>query len=595
MKLVQLEHDTCLGMPKGKQLLEVPQDVIEQCCKAGSEYFLTFRKLQKSLPKEYFRNIHACTRMNNIYDGDLSFYALETDSPFAPLMIWDIAHTLSIGGVLRFYGENISEYTLQKPYYQNAFHMISQDKNVVLFEKVAALAIEADRGLEDWTFGIPTGPGDATILNAVVKRILEIPCRNKEIILCGRPGNNFKYWEQVKIVGEDIIALPIQISKKKNRIAENASYGNLCILHDRVFLPSDFLEAMKKYGDDYSTTTLQCVYFDDYYNLCPHRYSDYGVLESEQISDGIAGINEEDDIEQKFKSYIFNPNIVNITDKKNIFFTQNPLRNSSKSYATGSLYIIKRSIWLKCPLDEQLNWENFEDVEWGIRSYSFGIPHRINPYSLSQSVISRPLLLADIRNCLPNGKKRTLAMKQWILPLRRKPMFKCTVHSAWSKLLEFKEKYCPNLSLQVKILTSKYRAKTILKLLNCAEFEMTKENIKLFLYDVERLLLLGSFPSAFKEYMYNHFLRYGRDAIYDIMIYYDFEKQLALRIGKNQFMDTVSDYGVKFCFNLKIGTLVTAFLFTIINKKIYFHPDGLWGYYKSILKSTPYKRYFLED
>lgn len=589
MEYIQLEHDPCLDMPRKKQLLNLPQAIIDKCAEKKSDYLITFRKFPKEYRKICTHNIHACVRMNGLYDGDISFYALETDSPFAPLILWDITHTLSVGRILSFYGDHVHQYTLCKEYYQGAFQPIETGPDHISFQKIAALPVEAERGLDDWAFGIPTGPGDATILNAAVKRILEIPCRNKEIILCGRPGENFKYWDQVKIVGEDITAPPVQIAKKKNCIAEHASYGNLCILHDRVFLPSDFMDAMRKYGDDYSITTLQSVYFDDYHNLCPYRYSDINTLDKNEVSGGIRGINE-----MSLESYAFNPNLLDITERANGFYYQNPLRASLSTYATGSLYIAKKSLWNNFPQDERLKWENFEDVAWGFDCSQHGIPHRVNPWTISQSILARVVILPEngITYLSAAGEERHSLPASISFQVKHKPLLKCTELAAWDKILLFKNRYCPDVSIMVQSLTSEYRFQVILQLLNAAQFELDEENIDQFLDDVEVLLLQATMSHGFKQYMKKHFLIYGGSAMVDIMNNPDFRRQLELRLHETPFMKELTDYGVKNCAGLRLGSFFSACLFARRNKQFLFHPDGLKGFCRSILNSTPYRSYF---
>lgn len=595
MKCIQLQHDTCLGMPRAKQLLGFPQSAIDECSRDGCDYLMTFRLLPKQVRGRHICNIHACKRINDIYDGNISFYAVETDSPFTPLILWDIAHTLSIGKLLRFYGENVQQHTLCKGYYQNAFQIVENRSDCIVFKKIAELPIERDRGLDDWTFGIPTGPGDATILNATVKRILELPCKNKEIILCGRPGGNFKYWDQVKIVGEDITAPPVQISKKKNRIAEYASYANLCILHDRVFLPRDFVDAMQRYGDDYSIITLQSVYFDDYFNLCPFRYSDYHSLTSEEVSMGLSSIDVVTYRSGNIRSYQFNPNISMISEQFNQFCYQNALRTSDRTYATGSLYIVKRAIFTQYPLDEQLCWENFEDVEWGIRTNQAGIPHRINPYAFTQSLLGRNLLMPanGIRYSKADGTKSNFILfRQKALPVKRKPLLKCTEQKAWKNLFAFQQRYCPNFRLAVKNLDAKYRIQIILELLSSAQFNLDDSSIEKFLDDVEAMLLYGTFSHSFRQYLHTQFLIHGGMAMGNIIDGEDLRNQLSLRLRGSPFYTNLSDYGVNYSIAIKFGTFLSACLFSRRNKRLFFHPDGLCGYYRSILNSTPFKTYF---
>lgn len=594
MEFVQLQHHACLGMPKGKHLLKLSQSVINECNRSSCDYLITFRLLPQQIREKRVHNIHACVRMNGLYDGDISFYALETDSPFAPLILWDIAHTLSIGRILRFYGDHVKQYTLCKEYYQSAFRTIETGSDYVAFQKITVLPVETERGLDDWTFGIPTGPGDATILNAAVKRILEIPCRNKEIILCGRPGENFKYWDQVKIVGEDISAPPVQIAKKKNCIAKHASHGNLCILHDRVFLPSDFMDAMRKYGDDYSITTLQSVYFDDYHNFNPYRYSDMNTLDKNEVSGGICGINEISSALHMPESYAFNPNLLDITERANGFYYQNPLRTSLYTYATGSLYITKKSVWNSFPQDEQLKWENFEDVAWGYDCSQHGIPHRINPWTISQSILARVIILPETGITYFNsaGKKFRFLPMSAALQVKHKPLLRCTESTAWEKILLFKNRYCPDASIVVQSLTSEYRFQVILQLLNAAQFELDEDNIDRFLHDVETLLLLATLSHRFKQYMKEHFLIFGGGAMVDILNNQDFRRQLELRLHETPFMKELTDYGVENRAGLRLGSFFSACLFAHKNKQFLFHPEGLKGFYRSILNSTPYKSYF---
>lgn len=74
------------------------------------------------------------------------------------------------------------------------------------------------------------------------------------------------------------------------------------------------------------------------------------------------------------------------------FYAGNARRSSTTAYATGSMYLCKRSLWKFCPQNENLNWIEFEDLEHAYRASDAGIPSRVNPHTLTQSLISRPLL-----------------------------------------------------------------------------------------------------------------------------------------------------------------------------------------------------------
>ena len=95
------------------------------------------------------------------------------------------------------------------------------------------------------------------------------------------PHPDFKYFDKVRIVGTDIPAPPVHITRKKNVLAQEARYENLCIIHDRVLLPSNFWSAMVAFGDHYPFTGLQSFYFVDKHNLIPRKYSDFNSIEQD--------------------------------------------------------------------------------------------------------------------------------------------------------------------------------------------------------------------------------------------------------------------------------------------------------------------------
>ncbi|PIJ42142.1 hypothetical protein BOM24_13100 [Tatumella sp. OPLPL6] len=68
---------------------------------------------------------------------------------------------------------------------------------------------------------------------------LEIP--HKEIILCGKPHADFKYFQYVEVIDDEGDGKSNHLTKKKNLLVKSANYENVCILHDRVLLPLNFL------------------------------------------------------------------------------------------------------------------------------------------------------------------------------------------------------------------------------------------------------------------------------------------------------------------------------------------------------------------
>ncbi len=593
MSRVQLFHDKALKLPSPKKMLGISDEVIK---KYSDSTFISFRMNKKYKPDIRIKNVNACTRFINKFSGDIVFYGLEVDSPLAPVILWDVAHTLAVGNTITMLEDYVNDHYYEKDYYKNSFEIIERSKNKIVFKKVKKLTAECSTGLDDWTFGIPVGPGDATILNAVVKRILEIDVPQKEIILCGRPGENFKYFDEVKIVGEDIPAPPVLISKKKNTIVNYAKYNNLCILHDRVFLPKDFYTAMKKYGDYYSYTTLQSLYFDDFYNAMPRRYSDFGLIKNGLPAGGIEAISSN---KETLRYSSFTNNLFADLEVFNFYVESSAVNYNSNNYPTGSLYIVKKDVWKKCPQDESLKWEEFEDVESGLRANAEGIISRINPYSFTQSICSRPILLG-----LEGGRvvysSSDFKVKKWrpftqIFSFKTKPLIKLSQDAAIEKLLFFQNKYCHNSSERIVIpgkMDAITRHSIITQLIFKAEFELSTKNILEFINDVKKFLFLDTIPYSYKRYLYYEFINGNQNNAKNSLVNCDIILcQLSLRKRSSIFYSSLEDYFLKSSWRVKLGTFFSAVYLNLKNKDIVYNPEGVKGFYSAIINSTPFDRY----
>ena len=247
MQIIQLIPDKKLNYPTAKELpalawegIDLPEDSV----------IVSFRENAAYPPTMIKKNFHACQRILDLPETkNLVLIGLEIDSPLAPLIFWDLLHKLPVNAKIIVIDRTDRPAYLQRKYFSDSLQLLHQDDKHLVLQKTKPLLVENAAGLDRWSFGIPVGPEDATGLNAVVKRILELNIPEKEIILCGRPGANFKYWQQVRIVGEDIPAPPVRICAKKNALAQAARFENICILHDRVFLPKDFYEGIQRFGD----------------------------------------------------------------------------------------------------------------------------------------------------------------------------------------------------------------------------------------------------------------------------------------------------------------------------------------------------------
>ena len=355
---------------------------------------------------------------------------VQNDSALYAHLLWDITHQMPVGCRLYIKEQIPCETLLERDYYAHAFSEMAPADGFRVYGKHHPLAAEQDRGLEQWSFCIPVGPEDPVFLNACVERILQLNLPEYEIILCGNPHPEFLYFDQVRIVGQEITAPPVHITRKKNELAKAARFANLCIIHDRVMLPLNFYDAVCRFGDYYPFCGFQSFYFADKYNVLPRKYSDFNTIEQDLSRElDIHSVTRQDTalISKLFYCY------------------QHPARSQfGHDYLTGSLSLCKKSVWRHCPQNEQLFWNDYEDIEQGIRASHYGIPTVINPLAITQSMNARSVIhyygYVAVKDY--QGRDRMSRCLLEMVPfLSKKPLFRITAEQARERIYQFAGKY----------------------------------------------------------------------------------------------------------------------------------------------------------
>jgi hypothetical protein len=587
MRTVHLFHDSRLGVSSG-QSGPVP---LEWSPPQPDATVLSFRPFHGRPHGDFIPAITATTRLLRDFGPHVCTYALEADSALAPLLLWDIAHALPEGGTVTVAADAQPAY-LARAYYRDGLTAEASGPNWTTFRKTAPLPAERDRGLTRWTFGIPTGPGDATGLNAVVKRILELGVPEFEILLCGRPGKNFRYFDRVTVVGEDIVGTPVPIAAKKNRLAESAKYENLCVIHDRVFLPRDFYAAVTQFGDLFPFTCFQSLWFDDPYNLIGKRYSDYArLLNPAPVLSGLGPAGSD---------RAFRPGLITEVERGG-FISANPLRYNQGNYCTGSLYMAKRAVWLACPQDGRLGWQQCEDVEHGLRGNAMGVPHRVNPFAFTQSLFARPQM--PCRELLYETNTGALTKSVNVFEevrMRRKPLARVSVAGAHEKLHAFLAKWVPRHYQDVFAAEISRPAadadawgRQVAVAVYGAAVDFGEENVLEFLRDYESHLVYDTFSMWTRRYLLEHFACFGslakdalveRGGVLGNMILY--------RARGNLFYESMAEYFPERTRSLDWGTWLSARRMARHDGTIIHHPGGRPGFLAGIENSTPYREYF---
>lgn len=421
MNVIAYRHKKKLGWPVCREVYRP-----ELMNVASPERTTVFTFARASVPVQ---ELSAFDRVQQDISGDVicSFWEV---TPLAAHLLWDITHQMVVGARLYLHmSENVAD-LLNRHYYRDAFYEeASTTDKMRVFVKSKCLPVEQDRGLNGWSFCIPTGGTDPSFLNQCVGRILSFGLEDAEVILCGTVPEGFLYPEQVRVLAEPSPEGAVHITRKKNLLVQAASYPNLCILHDRVLLPHDFMQAVTRFGDDYPFTGFQSFWFADTWRAVPRRYSDFGFASFLPFA-----------LLRKKR-----PGREHLADfgRMNLA-AQHPERTSfGRDYLTGSLYLSKRILWQYLPQNESLYWNEYEDIEHGIRAGMAGIPSRINPYALTESQGYRSILhrFGILSGANVRGKivEERAPMEWWGFP--RRPSFTLTQQEAKQRLTLFARRY----------------------------------------------------------------------------------------------------------------------------------------------------------
>lgn len=586
MKTTHLQHHKNLGYLRPKSLRRIPSSLA-----LSSEYsnLISFRETEHSAATDVIKRVSAAMRPLDIYgDGSFCFYGLQSDTPLAHLFLWDGAHFLAVGQRITVIEDSMFESFLDREYFKQGLEVVERSKTSITYQKVAKLPAEVDDDLDAWTFGIPVGPEDATVLNAVVKRILELDIPTIEILLCGTPGSNFAYFDKVRIVGEDITAPPVQICKKKNRLAQEASNNNLVIIHDRVFLPKNFGEIVRSYGPRYPLMTMQSMFFDN--RLCwhPRRYSDFGIATGE-LGKGIKGLHR-----TSGEAVSVAPSTFTELEHSGFCFGSALRYNSDVSYPTGSMYICRTQVWNQYPLDESLFWVEYEDIEHGIRCSKAGVPTRLNPHGITQTITSRALL-GNTTMIETAGGKLLRSTPTYYSLLPKKPLLRLTASQALMRLQSFSNKYVSDdtarpIPTGLQKISSRRWVKLMHETVQHSSFPCTIQGVREFLSDFERNVLFDQMPDSVKHSAETGFMESPASTKQTFVTQStSIRGMIKQRLFVSWFADTPADYFHSRALSLP-GIIISAVRLCMSNGK-FFYFSSLPTCIKSIYNSTPFKSY----
>ena len=229
-------------------------------------------------------------------------------------------------------------------------------------------ALPSDDSISKWSFGIVSnGSKNNRVLN-IINQIISFQIPEFEILVCG--PNPFEILpDVVKIIDDSELYFDVRIpiSKKKNKIIDEAIYNNLVIMHDRISFGDDWYKNIYNYGNHFDQLCMP-ILDEDTQTL---RINDWMRIDGDfsEFEKSKATILDYND----WSPYVF---------------------------VDGGFMLIKKHIISKIKLNPFLNWGEMEDVNLSQRLYLEG-----NLISFYQT----PVLLTETHRI-----KGSSGSKNWI-------------------------------------------------------------------------------------------------------------------------------------------------------------------------------------
>ena len=130
---------------------------------------------------------------------------------------------------------------------------------ILTFDKIVSTLPEDDQ-IGSWSFGIVSDGRKNDRILAIINQIKQFSIPNFEVVICGpSPASDLPSFVKVLVDSDLYFDSRIPISKKKNRIIDNAKYNNLVLFHDRFSFPEDWYVNILKQGNYFDGFCIRIV------------------------------------------------------------------------------------------------------------------------------------------------------------------------------------------------------------------------------------------------------------------------------------------------------------------------------------------------
>lgn len=371
-------------------------------------------------PKQSYRHIYPVAPSNFYRPVDIvpfeSACFVEVEEGFLgstkydPILIKEWFNILCVGGVIRLIIPSTDPaigsllHQLEKFYPENGLLIT---KKIEAADKVhleltkSRPALMPEDLITRFTFGIVThGKKDGDVAK-IIESIRRQKIPEYEIIICGRYNG---------MMGDDVRFIEFTdhdskgwITRKKNLVFEHARFENVVVVHDRIVFDNSWYEGMVRYGNAFDALSCRQTFrkifrvWDWATFSVPFTVRPYRCL----------GLEYDD-----WDPYVF---------------------------MDGGLIIVKRRLWSKTKFDENLFWEQKEDVEFSHRISEAGGVIRFNHYSSCTSLSWRHNVLPLAKRSLKSlGEPRIIDLPSLIfnLPFYELPKARATFKRRWPSYKE---------------------------------------------------------------------------------------------------------------------------------------------------------------
>jgi hypothetical protein len=285
------------------------------------------------------------------------------------------------------------------------------------------------------------------------------------------------------------------------------------------------------------------------------------------------------------------------------FVYGHPYRCSEQHYPTGSLYLVKKAVWNRVPQDERLTWIEFEDIEQGQRAAAQGIPSRVNPYGLTQSMLSRPIVsmvggvACERRGGTVGVLRHPGNSLSWFA---HKPLVRKTQAQAVMDMQTFMGRWGVDASglepVTGAAMHTRRRLRWIAQVLGLVRLPLQREVVQRFLKDYEKLILGDQASYGWHQQAIDRFSEGGANGL-SLLLDQSAEllNQVAQRPTRHCFAHSPLDYLPRTQASTWLGNWCSAVWLGWVHHRYLVVPGGLWKRFCALRDSTPYRRYATEQ